>query len=197
MVAVGLGKTFDGISHLLMATIFSSVISGATALNGGLVVYPMLYAMYETPIVMFRDFGFVVQGVGGALALVFILAGRIPVEWRAVSVMVMPGGVGTLVSMLWLEKSVSTVQQLVLLSSMWLGFAVGYIFVIMRQHRRQEDRIGRLDFHTRVELMVVALVGGLLTGISGGGVGTLVFAVLSLYYGVKEQVAVPTSVVVS
>jgi uncharacterized membrane protein YfcA len=171
-----------------------SFVAGATSEGGGAVAFPvMTLAMDISPSVA-RDFSLMIQSVGMVAASITILRLRIQVEWRAVLWAGLGGAMGILLSLDFFSQRISPAYTKMFFVSFWMAFGLALLW--MRQHRGQVvRRIHDFRPRDRLILLVVGIIGGSVSGLTGSGLDISIFSVLILGYGLDERVATPSSVI--
>jgi len=175
--------------------VFGSFIAGATSEGGGAVAFPVMTLLFGIPPSTARDFSLMIQTVGMCAAAVTILYTRIRVERHALVWSSLGGAVGVIVGLRWIAGLLPPTYAKMLFTSTWLAFAVA-LWLINRYHGR-EVRHEIRDFAPRhaVLLVLIGVVGGMVSSITGSGLDITVFSLLVLRLRINESVATPTSVV--
>lgn len=176
--------------------IFGSFIGGASAEGGGAVAFPVFTLLLKIPPPSARNFSFAIQSFGMASASMLILGRRIPIETRAVYYPAVGGIVGLVLGTYWVVPLINPVWTKLFFVSLWAAFGVGLWRANARSHRvvatSLPDVLRRSDLAV---LLFAGFAGGVVTSIFGNGIDLLTFCTLTLWYGIDERVATPTSVV--
>lgn len=176
--------------------IFGSFVGGASAEGGGAVAFPVFTLILKLPPASARNFSFAIQCVGMVAASMLILGRRIPIEPRAVFYPSVGGIVGLLLGTYGVVPLINPLWTKLFFVSLWAAFGVGLWRANAQTHRTiaqsLPDVISKRDI---VVLLIAGFAGGIVTSIFGNGVDLLTFCVLTLWYGIDERVATPTSVV--
>lgn len=174
---------------------FGSFIAGASAEGGGAIAYPVFTLLLKIPPDSARNFSFAIQSVGMVSASMLIIGRKIRIEWKAI---VYPsiGGIGGLVlGTYFVVPLLNAVQTKLFFVSLWLAFGIGLWLANRQASRHVRDRLSSLARRDRIILILVGFGGGIITAIFGNGIDIFTFCVLTLWYGMNEKVATPTSVV--
>jgi uncharacterized membrane protein YfcA len=179
-----------------LTMVFGSFIGGASAEGGGAVAFPVFTLLLKIPPPSARNFSFAIQSVGMAAASMLILGRGIPIEARAVFYPAVGGIVGLVLGTYGVVPLINPVWTKLFFVSLWAAFGVGLWRANARTHRTVAASLPDVLRTSDVAaLMLAGLAGGVVTSIFGNGIDLLTFCVLTLWYGIDERVATPTSVV--
>jgi uncharacterized membrane protein YfcA len=179
-----------------LTMVFGSFIAGASAEGGGAIAFPVFTLLLKIPPVDARSFSFMIQSVGMVSASLLILGRGIPVELRAVKWPALGGIVGLLAGTWWVAPYLPPVQTKLFFVSLWMAFGIGLWRANRNRTRAVRPRLPELLASEDVfMLLATGFIGGIVTAIFGNGVDLVTFCVLTLWYGIDEKVATPTSVV--
>jgi uncharacterized membrane protein YfcA len=179
-----------------LTMVFGSFIAGASAEGGGAIAFPVFTLLLKIPPVDARSFSFMIQSVGMVSASLLILGRGIPVELRAVKWPALGGIVGLLAGTWWIAPYLPPVQTKLFFVSLWMAFGIGLWRANRNRTRAVRPRLPELLASEDVfMLLATGFIGGIVTAIFGNGVDLVTFCVLTLWYGIDEKVATPTSVV--
>ncbi|MBU3678943.1 MAG: sulfite exporter TauE/SafE family protein [Candidatus Kapabacteria bacterium] len=176
--------------------VFGSFIAGASAEGGGAIAFPVFTLILKIAPIDARSFSFAIQSIGMVSASLLILGRGIPIETRAVLWPALGGVAGLLFGTWFVVPFLEPIQTKLFFVSLWMAFGIG-LFLANRNKARivrpgLDDVLSRNDILT---LLGAGMVGGVVTAIFGNGVDLVTFCVLTLWYGIDEKVATPTSVV--
>lgn len=176
--------------------IFGSFIGGASAEGGGAIAFPVFTLLLKIPPPSARNFSFAIQSVGMVSASLLILGRGIPVEIRAVYFPAIGGIIGLLIGTYAVVPLLEPVTTKLFFVSLWMAFGIG----LWRANRNASRIVAKglppiLSRRDIFNLIGIGLIGGIVTSIFGNGVDLLTFCVLTLWYGIDEKIATPTSVV--
>lgn len=175
---------------------FGSFIAGASAEGGGAIAFPVFTLLLKIPPIDARNFSFAIQSVGMVSASLLIIGRGIQIEWRGVIYPAIGGMLGLVIGTYAVVPHLEPVTTKLFFVSLWMAFGIG----LWRANRNASRIIyTSLDTHLHsadlARLVLTGLVGGVVTAIFGNGVDLVTFCVLTLWYGLDEKVATPTSVV--
>ncbi len=178
-----------------LTMVFGSFIAGASAEGGGAIAFPVFTLFLNIPPVDARSFSFMIQSVGMVSASLLILGRGIPVELRAVKWPALGGIVGMVAGTWFVAPYLPPIETKLFFVSLWMAFGIG-----LWRANRHRTRIVRprlpdvLASRDVLMLLTAGFIGGIVTAIFGNGVDLVTFCVLTLWYGIDEKVATPTSV---
>lgn len=176
--------------------ILGAFIAGASAEGGGAIAYPVFTLLLKIPPDAARNFSFMIQSVGMVSASALILGRKIPIESRAVVYSSLGGllgfGTGTVAVVPYIEP----IHAKLFFVSLWLAFGIGLWRINRNPHRVVAERLPEVLQRADIAILVsTGLIGGIITAVIGNGIDIFTFCVLTLWYGLSERVATPTSVV--
>ncbi len=174
---------------------FGSFIAGATSEGGGAVAFPVMTLLFGIKPHIARDFSLMIQSVGMMAATFTIICLKIPVEWRAILYAGIGGVIGVAIGIDVISPLMSPAYTKIFFTSTWLSFAAA-LYWINRYHDR-EVHIAIANFAPKhiIVLIVIGVIGGAVSGITGSGLDIVTFSLLVLSYRINEKIATPTSVV--
>lgn len=176
--------------------VFGSFIAGASAEGGGAIAFPVFTLILKIPPPSARNFSFAIQSIGMVSASLLIIGRGIPIELRAVFYPAVGGVVGLLIGTYSVVPLLEPVTTKLFFVSLWMAFGIG-----LWRANRNASRIvrkglpGVLRAKDMLALVTAGFVGGIVTSIFGNGIDLLTFCVLTLWYGIDERIATPTTVV--
>lgn len=179
-----------------LTMMFGSFIAGASAEGGGAIAFPVFTLLLKIPPIDARNFSFAIQSVGMVSASLLIIGRGIPIEWRGIVYPAIGGLVGLVIGTYGVVPLLEPVTTKLFFVSLWMAFGIG-----LWRANRNASRIVRTSLGSVLSsadvtrLVVTGLVGGVVTAIFGNGVDLVTFCMLTLWYGIDEKVATPTSVV--
>ncbi|MEM8736228.1 MAG: sulfite exporter TauE/SafE family protein, partial [Planctomycetota bacterium] len=177
--------------------LLGSYVAGSTPMGGGTVGFPVLVLLLDFPATIGRSFGLAIQSIGMVSATIFLLCRRQPIAWF----LLRPAMIGATVGM---PLGLYAIAPLIGDSAIKLVFAVVWCsFGILLIRRRQEferdaERPIIDEYSGRIATLygiAAGVTGGVLAAITGVGIDMILYAVLTLRFGVDLKVSIPTSVV--
>ncbi|MFN4985794.1 MAG: TSUP family transporter [Ignavibacteria bacterium] len=176
--------------------IVGSFIAGASAEGGGAIAFPVFTLILQVSPEDARNFSFAIQSIGMVSASLLIIGKGIPIEWRGIAFPALGGVIGIIIGTYAIIPLLEPVTTKLFFVSLWMAFGIG-----LWRANRNASRIVRAGLGASLvggdvlRLVLTGLVGGVVTAIFGNGVDLVTFCMLTLWYGVDEKVATPTSVV--
>jgi len=178
-----------------LTMVFGAFLAGASAEGGGAVAFPVFTLALHVPPPSARNFAFAIQSIGMVSASVLIIGKKIPVDWRAIVIPAPAGVIGMIVGTWYLVPLLDPSLTKLFFVSVWFAMGAGLWIANRRKTRHVLDRAPTQSKADIVRLLFTGLIGGVITSFFGTGIGIVLFCLLSLYYGVSEKVATPTSVI--
>lgn len=175
--------------------VFGSFIAGATSEGGGAVAFPVMTLVFGIAPPVARDFSLMIQSVGMIAAGITILWTRVPVVRGCLVWTSIGGAVGVAVGLRWVAPLIPPPFAKMLFTSTWLAFAVALWMINRARTRPVSEDLRRIDAGQRVLLVMVGMLGGTVTAVTGSGLDIVTFSLLVLVFRICERVATPTSVV--
>lgn len=186
---------FNDYAFVSSTMAFASFIAGATSEGGGAVAFPVLTIFFNIEPQIARDFSLAIQSVGMSAAAFAIFSSKIRVEKTALIYASIGGLPGLLVGLYGIAPLMSPVYTKMFFVSLWLSFGlvVGYRYLFNPKGFRTE--IDNQSTAVKRQFVILGLIGGTVTGITGSGIDIVVFSYLVLQHRLDIRIATPTSVV--
>jgi uncharacterized membrane protein YfcA len=177
--------------------VFGSFIAGSTSEGGGAVAFPVMTLLFKIHPACARNFSLAIQSVGMTAAAFAIWRCRIPVERNAVIFSSLGGAAGILLGTFFVVPLFTNPAfTKMFFASVWLSFAVALYLINRDRNRTIYYTIVDFKAHRAgAVLVLVGVLGGIITSLTGSGLDIFTFSFLTLRYRVCEKVATPTSVV--
>lgn len=194
--------TSDTLSQILswwpasLTMMFGSFIAGASAEGGGAIAFPVFTLILHIPPDDARNFSFAIQSVGMVSASLLIIGRNIPIEWKGITIPAVGGILGLILGTHLIVPLLEPVTTKLFFVSLWMAFGIGLWLA-----NRNASRIVLINLPAQLaipdvlRLLLTGFIGGVVTSIFGNGVDLVTFCMLTLWYGLDEKVATPTSVV--
>lgn len=179
-----------------VAMVFGSFIGGASAEGGGAIAFPVFTLIFKIAPASARNFSFAIQSVGMVSASLMIIGRGIPIEKRAVFYPAIGAVFGLLIGTYGVVPLLNPTMTKLFFVSLWMSFGIG-----LWRANRNASRIVRkglppvLTQRDIFNLVGIGVLGGIVTSIFGNGICMVTFCLLTLWYGIDERIATPTSVV--
>ena len=172
-----------------------SFIAGATSEGGGAVAFPVMTLLFKVKPAVARDFSLMIQSVGMTAAAITIFWQGIRVERRALLFSSLGGAIGIIISLEWIGPLLSPIAAKLFFVTLWLSFGLALLLINRNQQRLLNPLIVGFRRRDAIALLIVGIVGGIVSGITGSGLDILTFSLLVLGFRIDEKIATPTSVV--
>ncbi len=179
-----------------VAMVFGSFIGGASAEGGGAIAFPVFTLIFKIAPASARNFSFAIQSVGMVSASLMIIGRGIPIEKRAIFYPAIGAVFGLLIGTYGVVPLLNPTMTKLFFVSLWMSFGIG-----LWRANRNASRIVRkglppvLTQRDVFNLIGIGVLGGIVTSIFGNGICMVTFCLLTLWYGIDERIATPTSVV--
>ena len=179
-----------------VAMVFGSFIGGASAEGGGAIAFPVFTLIFKIAPASARNFSFAIQSVGMVSASLMIIGRGIPIEKRAIFYPAIGAVFGLLIGTYGVVPLLNPTMTKLFFVSLWMSFGIG-----LWRANRNASRIVRkglppvLTQRDIFNLIGIGVLGGIVTSIFGNGICMVTFCLLTLWYGIDERIATPTSVV--
>lgn len=204
VAVIGTGQLDQVIDHWASAVtmLFGGFLAGSTPIGGGAVSYPVFTKALEVPSPVARTFGLCIQAVGMTMAsLTIVVSGR-RIHRRSAVVGSVLAIVGFLASAVLLDRPSLPFRPSVV-PVPWVKASFSIVLaatavLMVDLLRRRPPPAAEAPWSRRLDggLVVAALAGGLLSGLTGVGANIVVFIFLVALAGVGPRVALPTAVII-
>lgn len=175
---------------------FGSFIAGFTCEGGGAISFPVFTKVLHIDTNVARDFAFASQGVGMTFASISILLKKVPIEKNIIKNVCLGGMIGMLIGTFFVAPYLSNVAVKLIFTVMTVAFAVALILKNFVFDIQEVQEITHFESKDRLILMIVGMIGGIFSALTGSGIDFVTFSFVTLYYRVDEKVATPTSVII-
>ncbi len=176
--------------------IFGSFIAGSSPEGSAAVAYPVFTLLLDIKPAVARNFAFAIQSIGMTAASLLILGLRIKVDWNYIKYVTIGGIFGLVLGTYYVVPLISPPMAKLFFVSLWLSFGV----VLWRENRKQtrmvHDLIENFQKSDMLKLLFFGLIGGIISSIFGTGINIFTFCLMTIYYGINEKVAVPSSIII-
>jgi len=179
----------------MLTMVFGAFIAGGTSEGGGAVAFPVFTLLLDIKPEVARNFSFAIQSIGMTSASLLILDKKILIEKRTILYASLGGVIGIVVGTLAVIQYLSGSFLKMFFVSLWLGFGIALYFINKNKDREINQAIPLHFKKTNLRLFCVGIVGGFISSLFGNGIDIITFCFLTLYFGVCEKVATPTSVI--
>lgn len=179
---------------IAITMVFGSFVAGGTALGGGAVAFPVMTKVLSIEPATAKVFSLAIQSFGMTAASITIIFGGIK-YYRSVVLLALMGALpGVAISLLFIADLVPRLVTKSLFSVFLLIFAV----TLLRAHWRGKERL-TIDLTCKRQnffVVLVAFLGGIVSGLIGSGADIAIFALLMLYFKADLKIATASSVLI-
>lgn len=178
-----------------LTMVFGSFIAGASAEGGGAIAFPVFTLLLKISPTDAKHFSFMIQSVGMVSASLLIIGRKINIEPRAIIFPAITGIIGLIFGHFLVAPLLSPAPTKLFFVSLWLAF--GFSLWRLNTNKREivDTLPGTLLTSDYLVLLLAGFAGGIVTSIFGNGVDILTFCVITMWYGISEKIATPSSVI--
>lgn len=181
--------------YAALTMVFGSFVAGSSPEGSAAIAYPVFTLLLKIDPPVARNFAFAIQSVGMTSASLLILGLAIKVEWNYVRYVTLGGIFGLLFGTYFVVPLISPPLAKLFFVSLWLSFGL-VLWKENRSHRQVSDAIRNFSQADVLRLMFFGLIGGVISSIFGTGINIFTFCLMTIYYGIDEKVAIPSSVII-
>jgi uncharacterized membrane protein YfcA len=179
-----------------LTMIFGSFIAGSSPEGSAAVSYPIFTLLLNIPPPVARNFSFAIQSIGMTCATLLILGLRIKVEWNYIKFVTLGGVFGLVFGTYKIVPLVSPIMAKLFFVSLWLSFGIALWIENSRPARKVFDEIVNFNTKDKQRLVLFGFIGGIISSLFGTGINIFTYCIMTIYYGVSEKVATPSSVII-
>jgi uncharacterized membrane protein YfcA len=180
----------------VITMIFGSFIAGSSPEGSAAVAYPVFTLLLDIQPAVARNFAFAIQSIGMTAASLLILGLRLKVDWNYIKYVTIGGIVGLILGTYYVVPLISPPMAKLFFVSLWLSFGI----VLWRENSKPtrvvHDLIENFQKSDMFRLLFFGLIGGVISSIFGTGINIFTFCLMTIYYGINEKVAVPSSIII-
>ncbi|MFC3034519.1 sulfite exporter TauE/SafE family protein [Pseudoalteromonas fenneropenaei] len=180
--------------QIALTMALGSFVAGGTALGGGAVAFPVMTKLLAIEPATAKVFSLAIQSFGMTAATITILCRRIPIYTNVVVMALPMAFIGVWLSLHYIAPYAPRLLTKSIFSLLLLCFAVTLIYRWWRKAHHLPSHINISPQPLR--FMLVALFGGVASGLVGSGADIAIFALLVLVYHADVKRATATSVVI-
>lgn len=180
----------------VITMIFGSFIAGSSPEGSASVAYPVFTLLLNIPPDVARNFAFAIQSVGMTSASLLIFGLKLKVDWNYIKYVSLGGAVGLIFGTYYIVPLVSPPMAKLFFVSLWLSFGLVLWIENRKINRIIYDSIQQFQQSDGAKLLVFGLIGGIISSIFGTGINIFTFCLMTIYYGINEKVAVPSSIII-
>lgn len=179
---------------IAVAMALGSYFGASTPMGGGAVGFPVLVLLFGEPAAVGRDFSFAIQSAGMTSASLYILAKRRLVAWPILGGALATGVVVVPLATQMLLPVLPPLAVKLLFAVVWAGFGIVH-FLRRREIEALEGPGAHAPSRDLAWGLVIGLVGGLVTAVTGVGINLVLYMVLVMLFRTDAKIAIPTSVI--
>lgn len=176
--------------------IFGSFIAGSSPEGSAAVAYPVFTLLLDIKPAVARNFAFAIQSLGMTSASLLILGLKIKVDWNYIKYVTFGGIFGLIFGTYYVVPLISPPMAKLFFVSLWLSFGI----VLWRENAKPSrivfDLIENFQKSDALRLIIFGFIGGIISSIFGTGINIFTFCLMTIYYGINEKVAVPSSIII-
>ena len=184
--------------HLLaiITMIFGSFIAGSSPEGSAAIAYPVFTLLLKIQPDVARNFAFAIQSIGMTSASLMILGLKVKVDWKYIKYVTFGGAFGLIAGTYWVVPLISPPMAKLFFVSLWLSFGIVLWRENQKTSRKVFDEILNFQKSDAFRLLLFGVIGGVISSIFGTGINIFTFCLMTIYYGINEKVAVPSSIII-
>lgn len=176
--------------------IFGSFIAGSSPEGSAAIAYPIFTLLLKISPDVARNFAFAIQSIGMTSASLLILGLKVRVDWKYIKYVTLGGVFGLIAGTYWVVPLISPPIAKLFFVSLWLSFGI----ILWNENRKTDrhvlDTIRNFTSSDALNLIFFGVIGGVISSIFGTGINIFTFCLMTVYYGINEKVAVPSSIII-
>jgi len=179
-----------------LTMVFGSFIAGSSPEGSAAISFPIFTLLLNIPPAVARNFSFAIQSIGMTGASLMILGLRLKVDWNYIKFVTLGGVVGLVLGTYTVVPLVSPIMAKLFFVSLWLSFGLVLWRENLRPNRQVFDQIQNFQKTDKIRLILFGFVGGIISSLFGTGINIFTYCLMTIYYGISEKVATPSSVII-
>jgi len=179
-----------------LTMLFGSFIAGSSPEGSAAISYPIFTLLLNIPPAVARNFSFAIQSIGMTSATLLILGLKIKVEWNYIKFVTLGGIFGLIFGTYQIVPLVSPIMAKLFFVSLWLSFGIALWMENRKPERKVFDRIENFNSKDIMRLLLFGFIGGIISSLFGTGINIFTYCIMTIYYGVSEKIATPSSVII-
>lgn len=180
----------------LLTMIFGAFIAGSSPEGSAAIAYPIFTLILKISPAVARNFAFAIQSIGMTSASLLILGLKVKVDWKYIKYVTIGGVFGLIVGTYWVVPLISPPIAKLFFVSLWLSFGIILWNENRKPSRQVFDEIRNFTNSDAFNLFFFGVIGGIISSIFGTGINIFTFCLMTVYYGINEKVAVPSSIII-
>jgi uncharacterized protein len=182
--------------YAVITMVFGSFIAGSSPEGSAAVSYPVFTLLLDIQPAVARNFSFAIQSLGMTSATLLLLGLKVKLDWNYIKYVTLGGALGLLLGTYYVVPYISPAMAKLFFVSLWLSFGL----ILWRENRKKDrkvyDVIENFQKSDMIRLLVFGLIGGIISAIFGTGINIFTFCLMTIYYGINEKTAVPSSIII-
>ncbi len=179
-----------------LTMVFGSFIAGSSPEGSAAIAYPVFTLLLNIPPAVARNFAFAIQSIGMTSATLLIIGMKIKVEWNYIKFVTIGGVFGLVFGTYQVVPLIAPVMAKLFFVSLWLSFGIALWLENRKPTRQVFDHILNFKRKDQVNLVLFGFIGGIISSIFGTGINIFTYCLMTIFYGVSEKVATPSSVII-
>jgi uncharacterized membrane protein YfcA len=179
-----------------LTMLFGSFVAGSSPEGSASISYPIFTLGLNIPPAIARNFSFAIQSIGMTGATLLILGLRLKVEWNYIKFVTLGGIFGLVFGTYEIVPLVSPVMAKLFFVSLWLSFGIALWRENRHPSRKVFEKIPDFNHSDMTALVLFGFVGGIISSLFGTGINIFTYCIMTIYYGISEKVATPSSVII-
>jgi uncharacterized protein len=180
----------------VLTMVFGSFIAGSSPEGSAAVAFPVFTLLLQIKPAVARNFAFAIQSIGMTSASLLIIGLKMKLEWRYIKFVTLGGVLGLLLGTVAVVPYISAIMAKLFFVSLWLSFGMVLFKENSKPNRVVYDSIQNFAKSDALKLLLFGFVGGVISSIFGTGINIFTFCMMSIYYGISEKIAVPSSIII-
>lgn len=176
--------------------IFGAFIAGSSPEGSAAIAYPVFTLLLDIKPEVARNFAFAIQSLGMTAASLLILGLKIKLDWNYIKYVTFGGVFGLIFGTYYVVPLISPPMAKLFFVSLWLSFGIVLWRENSNKNRIVHDLIENFNKSDAIRLLIFGLIGGVISSIFGTGINIFTFCLMTIYYGINEKVAVPSSILI-
>lgn len=172
-----------------------SYVAGATPMGGGTIGFPILVLLFDQPASLGRSFSFCIQSIGMSSATYFLICSRSPIAWRMLFGAMAASAITIPLTLAYVVPVVNDLFIKLLFACLWAAFGVMTLAKVGDLTRAHHPGHASPSLDIVIGL-IIGVLGGVTTGLTGVGIDMVLYTVLVLMYRCEMRTAIGTSVVI-
>ncbi|MGL4630643.1 MAG: sulfite exporter TauE/SafE family protein [Leadbetterella sp.] len=176
--------------------IFGSFIAGSSPEGSAAIAYPVFTLILDIAPPVARNFAFAIQSLGMTSASLLILGLRMKLDWNYIKYVTLGGAFGLILGTYYVVPLISPPIAKLFFVSLWLSFGIVLWKENKKPERQVSDTIENFNGKDIYLLLTFGFIGGIISSIFGTGINIFTFCLMTIFYGINEKTAVPSSIII-